>query len=86
MQLRSTMIRSQVTKSTVDVKCEEYLTLSDDETLDLRDFKVVEWFRRSNSRIVKELRDLLPKKDSEKGRPKSGQLRQLFKSLIKLSL
>jgi hypothetical protein len=74
-QLRS--IRSQVTKSTLDVKCEEYQSLSDDEKLNLRNYKVVEWFRRSNSRVVKALRDhLLPKK--EKGGPKSGQLRQLF--------
>jgi hypothetical protein len=46
-QLRS--IRSQVTKSTLDVKCEEYQSLSDDEKLNLRNYKVVEWFRRSNS-------------------------------------
>jgi hypothetical protein len=60
-QLRS--IRSQVTKSTLDVKCEEYQSVSDDEKLNLRDYKVVEWFRRSNSRVVKALRDhLLPKK------------------------
>jgi hypothetical protein len=74
-QLRS--IRSQVTKSTLDVKCEEYQSLSDDEKLNLRNYKVVEWFRRSNSRVVKALRDhLLPKR--EKGGQKSGQLRQLF--------
>ena len=74
-QLRS--IRSQVTKSTLDVKCEEYQSLTDDEKADLRDYKVVEWFRRSNSKVVKALRDhLLPKKD--KGGPKTGQLRQLF--------
>jgi hypothetical protein len=37
----------------------------------------VEWFRRSNSGVVKALRDhLLPKK--EKGGLKSGQLRQFF--------
>jgi hypothetical protein len=36
-----------------------------------------EWFRRSNSRVVKALRDhLLPKK--EKGGLKSGQVRQFF--------
>jgi hypothetical protein len=75
MQLRS--IRSQVTKSTLDVKCEEYQSLSDDQKLNLRDYEVVEWFRRSNSRVVKALRDhLLPKK--EKGGLKCGQLRQLF--------
>jgi hypothetical protein len=45
-QLRS--IRSQVTKSALDVKCEEYQSLSDEEKLNLRDYKVVEWFRRSN--------------------------------------
>jgi hypothetical protein len=74
-QLRS--IRSQVTKSTLDVKCEEYQSLTDDEKADLRDYKVVEWFRRSNSKVVKALRDhLLPKK--EKAGPKTGQLRQLF--------
>ncbi len=74
-QLRS--IRSQVTKSTLNVKCEEYQSLTDDEKADLRDYKVVEWFRRSNSKVVKALRDhLLPKK--EKGGPKTGQLRQLF--------
>jgi hypothetical protein len=56
-QLRS--IRSQVTKSTLDVKCEEYQSLSDDEKLNLRNYKVVEWFRRSNSRVVKALRDHL---------------------------
>ena len=54
-QLRS--IRSQVTKSTLDVKCEEYQSLSDGEKADLKDYKVVEWFRRSNSRVVKALRD-----------------------------
>jgi hypothetical protein len=40
-------------------------------------WKVIEWFRQCNSRVIKALRDhLLPKK--EKGRPKSVQLRQLF--------
>ncbi len=74
-QLRS--IRSQVTKSTLDVKCEEYQSLTDDEKADLRDYKVVEWFRRSNSKVVKALCDhLLPKR--KKGGPKTGQLRQLF--------
>jgi hypothetical protein len=74
-QLRS--IRSQVTKSTLDAKCEEYQSLTDDEKADLRDYKVVEWFRRSNSKVVKAMRyHLLPKK--EKGGPKTGQLRQLF--------
>jgi hypothetical protein len=64
-------------QSTLDVKCEEYQSLSDDEKLNLRNYKVVEWFRRSNSRVVKAIRDhLLPKK--EKGGPKSGQLRQFF--------
>ena len=68
-------IRSEVTKRTLDVKCEEYQTLSDEEKLNLRDYKVVEWFRTSNSKVVKALRDhLLPKKD--KGGPKSAQLRQ----------
>ncbi len=57
-------IRSQVTKSTLDVKCEEYQSLSDDEKLNLRNYKVVEWFRRSNSRVVKAICDhLLPKKE-----------------------
>jgi hypothetical protein len=43
----------------------------------MRNYKVVEWFRRSNSRVVKAIRDhLLPKK--EKGGLKSGQLLQLF--------
>jgi hypothetical protein len=74
-QLRS--IRSQVTKSTLDAKCEEYQKLTDDEKTELRDWKVIEWFRQSNSRVIKPLRDhLLPKK--EKGGPKSVQLRQLF--------
>ena len=70
-------IRSQVTKTTLDVKCEEYQSLSDGEKADLRDYKVVEWFRRSNSRVVKALCDhLLPKR--KKGGPKTGHLRQLF--------
>jgi hypothetical protein len=70
-------IRSEVTKRTLDVKCEEYQTLSDEEKLNLRDYKVVEWFRTSNSKVVKALRDhLLPKKD--KGGPKTAQLRQIF--------
>jgi hypothetical protein len=74
-QLRS--IRSQVTKSTLDAKCEEYQKLTNDEKTELRDWKVIEWFRQSNSRVIKALRDhLLPKK--EKGGPKSAQLRQLF--------
>jgi hypothetical protein len=54
-QLRS--IRSQVTKSTLDVKCEKYQSLSDDQNLNLRNYKVVEWFRRNNSRVVKAIRD-----------------------------
>ncbi len=67
-------IRSQVTKRTLDVKCEENQILSDEEKLNLRDYKVVEWFRTSNSKVVKALRGhLLPKK--EKGGPKSVQLR-----------
>jgi hypothetical protein len=74
-QLRS--IRSQVTKSTLDAKYEEYQKLRDDKKTELRDWKVIEWFRQSNSRVIKALRDhLLPKK--EKGGPKSAQLRQLF--------
>jgi hypothetical protein len=75
-QLRS--IRSQVTKSTLDAKCEEYQKLTDDEKTGLRDWKVIEWFRQSNSRVIKALRDhnLLPK--NEQGGPKSAQLRQLF--------
>ena len=74
-QLRS--IRSLVTKSTLHAKCEEYLKFTDDEKTDLRDWKVVEWFKQSNSRVVKALRDqLLTKK--EKGGSKSAQLRQLF--------
>jgi hypothetical protein len=41
------------------------------------DWKVTEWFRQSNSRVIKALRDhLLPKK--EKVGPKASQLRQLF--------
>jgi len=54
-QLRS--IGSHVTKSTLDVKCEECQSLSDGEKADLRGYKVVEWFCRSNSRVVKALRD-----------------------------
>ena len=71
-QLRS--IRSQVTKSTLDDKCEEYQKLTDDKKTELRDWKVIEWFRQSKSRVIKALRDhLLPKK--ERGGPKSVQLR-----------
>jgi hypothetical protein len=62
-QLRS--IRSQVTKSTVDDKCEEYQKFTHDEKTELRDWKVlstiIEWFRQNNSRVVKALLDhLLP--------------------------
>jgi CHASE3 domain sensor protein len=64
-------------QKTLDAKCEEYQNLTDDEQTELRDWKVIEWFRQSNSRVIKALRDhLLPKK--EKGGPKSAQLRQLF--------
>jgi hypothetical protein len=74
-QLRA--IRSQVTKTSLDTKCEEYQTLTDQEKTHLRKWKVTEWFRQSNARVIKALRDhLLPKK--EKGGPKSAQLRQLF--------
>ena len=74
-QLRS--IRSQVTKSTLDTKCEEYQKLTDDKKTELRDWKVIEWFRQSNSRVIKAMRGhLLPKK--EKGGLKSLQLWQLF--------
>jgi hypothetical protein len=74
-QLRS--IQSQVTKSTLDAKCKEYQKLTDDEKTELLDWKGIEWFRQSNSRVIKALRDhLLPKK--EKGGPKSAQLWQLF--------
>ena len=39
--------------------------------------KVLEWFKQSNTRVIKALSDhLVPKKD--KGGPKSEQLRQLF--------
>jgi hypothetical protein len=54
-ELRS--IRSQVTKSTLDAKCEEYQKLTDDEKTELRDWKVIEWFRQSKSRVIKALRD-----------------------------
>jgi hypothetical protein len=65
-------------QSTLDAKCEEYQSLSDGEKADLRDYKVVEWFPRSNSRVVETLsHHLLPKKQ-EKGGPKTGHLRQLF--------
>ena len=56
-QLRS--IRSQVTKSTLDAKCEEYQMLTDYEKTELRDWKVIEWFRQSKSRVIKALRDHL---------------------------
>jgi hypothetical protein len=70
------IIRSQVTKSTLDTKSEEYVSLSNDEKTKLRNWKVTEWFRQSNSRVIKAMRDhLVPK---EKGDPKSAQLRQLF--------
>jgi hypothetical protein len=83
-QLRS--IRSQVTKSTLDVKCEEYQSLSDGEKADLKDYKVVEWFRRSNSRVVKALRHHLLTKKLEKGGPKTGQLWQLFMTALMTSI
>ena len=70
-------IRSQITKSTLDSKCEEYQALSSEKKAKLRDCKVMEWFSQSNTRVIKSLRDhLLPK--MEKGGPKSAQLRQLF--------
>ena len=57
-------IRSQVTKSTLDAKCEEYQKFTDDEKTEIRDWKVREWFRQNNSRVIKALRDyLLPKKE-----------------------
>jgi hypothetical protein len=37
-------IWSQVTKSTLDDKCEEYQKLTDDEKTEIRDWKVIEWF------------------------------------------
>jgi hypothetical protein len=71
-------IRSQITKTTLDTKCEEYQALSDQRKTKLRNWKIVEWFRQANTRVVKALRDhLLPKK-AEKGGPKTAQLRQLF--------
>jgi hypothetical protein len=71
-------IRSQITKTTLDTKCEEYQALSDQKKTKLRNWKIVEWFRKANTRVIKALRDhLLPKK-TEKGGPKTAQLRQLF--------
>jgi hypothetical protein len=65
-------IRSQATKSTLDAKCKEYQKLTDDEKTELRDWKVIEWFRQSNSRVIKALRDhLLPKKEREDRSPRS---------------
>ena len=70
-------IRSQIIKCTLDSKCKEYQALSSEKKAKLRDWKVMEWFSQSNTRVIKSLRDhLLPKK--EKGGPKSAQLRQLF--------
>jgi hypothetical protein len=58
-------------QKTLDAKCEEYQNLTDDEQTELWDWRVIEWFRQSNSRVIKAMRnDLLPKK--EKGGPKSA--------------
>lgn len=63
-------IRSQITKTTLDTKCEEYQALSDQKKTKLRNWKIVEWFRQANTRVIKALRDhLLPKK-AEKGGPR----------------
>jgi hypothetical protein len=71
-------IRSQITKTTLDTKCEEYQALSYQKKTQLRNGKIVEWFRQANTRVIKALRDhLLPEK-AEKGGPKTAQLRQLF--------
>ena len=72
------LIRSLVTKITLDAKCEQYQSLTDDEKADLRDYKVVEWFRRSNSRVVKALSQNFCQRNKKKGGPKTGQIRQLF--------
>ena len=71
-------IRIQITKTTLDTKCEEYQALDDEKNAKFRNWKIVEWFRQTNTRVIKDLRDhLLPKK-AEKGGSKTAQLRQLF--------
>ena len=71
-------IRSQITKTTLDTKCEEYQAIRHQRKTKLRNWKIVEWFRQANTRVIKAIRDhLLPKK-AEKGGPKTAQLRQLF--------
>ena len=55
-------------RDTLDDKCEEYQSLADDEKAELRDWKVIEWFRQSNTRVVKSMRDHLhvfPLRDSQ---------------------
>jgi cyclophilin family peptidyl-prolyl cis-trans isomerase len=55
-----------------------FTAAGDQKKTKLRNWKIVEWFRQANTRVIKALRDhLLPKK-AEKGGPKTAQLRQLF--------
>jgi hypothetical protein len=51
-------IRSQVTKSTLDAKCEEYQKLTDDEKTEIRDWKVI-------NRMVNEIVEILKKHEYE---------------------
>ena len=55
-------------RDTLDDKCEEYQVIADNEKAELRDWKVIEWFRQSNTRVVKSMRDhlLLKKENAQK--------------------
>ena len=50
-------IRSQITKTTLDTKCEEYQAIRHQRKTKLRNWKIVEWFRQANTRVIKALRD-----------------------------